>query len=93
MRISPLAATSSRDRLTIADLSLCGYLFLADEIGVDWDDYPHLRDWLARMRDEPGWVHPYALMPGIRGRRPPCHDPGRTRSAKTRPGGHCGPTG
>jgi glutathione S-transferase len=52
------------DRLTIADLSLCGYLFWPEEIGVDWDRYPHLRDWLARLRDTPGWVHPYALMPG-----------------------------
>ena len=50
--------------LTIADLSLCGYLFFDDEIGVDWNDYPHLRDWLARIRDEPRWKHPYALMPG-----------------------------
>ena len=52
------------DRLTIADISLCGYLFWPEEIGVDWERYPHLRDWLARIRDEPGWVHPYALMPG-----------------------------
>ena len=52
------------DRLTIADLSLCGYLFWPEEIGVDWDRYPHVRDWLARLRDTPGWVHPYALMPG-----------------------------
>jgi glutathione S-transferase len=52
------------DRLTIADLSLCGYLFWPEEIGVDWDQYPRLRDWLARLRDAPGWVHPYALMPG-----------------------------
>lgn len=52
------------DRLTIADLSLCGYVFWPEEIGVDWDHYPHLRDWIARLRDEPGWVHPYALMPG-----------------------------
>jgi glutathione S-transferase len=52
------------NRLTIADISLCGYLFWPEEIGVDWDRYPHLRDWLARIRDEPGWVHPYTLMPG-----------------------------
>ena len=52
------------DRLTIADLSLCGYLFFDDEIGVDWNDYPNLRDWLARIRGEPRWKHPYALMPG-----------------------------
>jgi glutathione S-transferase len=52
------------DRLTIADLSLCGYLFWPEEIGVDWDRYPHVRDWLERLRGTPGWVHPYALMPG-----------------------------
>jgi glutathione S-transferase len=52
------------DRLTIADLSLCGYLFWPEEIGVDWNDYPHLRDWLARIRAQPRWTHPYELMPG-----------------------------
>lgn len=52
------------DRLTIADLSLCGYLFFDDEIGVDWNEHPNIRDWLARIRAEPRWKHPYALMPG-----------------------------
>jgi glutathione S-transferase len=52
------------DRLTIADLSLCGYLFWPEEIGVDWDAFPNIRDWLDRIRGEPRWVHPYALMPG-----------------------------
>ena len=52
------------DRLTIADLSLCGYLFFDDEIGVDWSAYPGIRAWLARIQSEPGWAHPYALMPG-----------------------------
>jgi len=52
------------DRLTIADLSLCGYLFFDDEIGVDWNVYPSIRDWLARIRSEPRWKHPYNLMPG-----------------------------
>ena len=52
------------DRLTIADLSLCGYLFWPEEIGVDWSAYPSLRDWLERIRAEPRWVHPYELMPG-----------------------------
>jgi glutathione S-transferase len=52
------------DRLTIADLSVCGYLFWPEEIGVDWMLYPSLRDWLERIRAEPRWVHPYALMPG-----------------------------
>ena len=52
------------DRLTIADLSLCGYLFVDDEIGVDWNDYPNIRGWLSRIRAEPRWKHPYTLMPG-----------------------------
>ena len=52
------------DRLTIADLSLCGYVFFPEEIGVDWDRYPHIRDWIDRLRSEPGWKHPYQLMPG-----------------------------
>ena len=52
------------DRLTTADLSLCAYLFWPEEIGVDWERYPNVRDWLERLRATPGWVHPYALMPG-----------------------------
>jgi len=52
------------ERLTIADISLCGYLFFADEIGVDWNAYPAIRDWLERIRNQPGWAHPYRLMPG-----------------------------
>jgi glutathione S-transferase len=52
------------DRLTLVDLSLCGYLFWPEEIGVDWSTYPNIRDWLARIRAEPRWVHPYQLMPG-----------------------------
>jgi glutathione S-transferase len=52
------------ERLTIADVSLCGYLFFDDEIGVDWAAYPNLAAWLARLRGEPRWVHPYQLLPG-----------------------------
>src|SRR5205085_4831494 len=52
------------DRPTIADLSLAGYPFFEDEIGVDWNDYPHVRDWLSRIRALPRWKHPYDLMPG-----------------------------
>ena len=52
------------ERLTIADLSICGYLFWPEEIGVDWAAYPGIADWLARIRSEPRWVHPYELMPG-----------------------------
>jgi len=52
------------DRLTIADLSLCGYLFFADEIGVDWTAYPAIARWLEQIQSQPRWAHPYKLMPG-----------------------------
>jgi glutathione S-transferase len=52
------------DRLTIADLSLCGYLYWPDEIGIVWAAHPNIRDWLARIQSEPRWLHPYVLMPG-----------------------------
>jgi glutathione S-transferase len=58
------------ERLTIADISLCGYLFWPDEIGVDWQAFPAIRDWLARIRKQPRWVHPYELMPGHARSRP-----------------------
>lgn len=49
---------------TIADISLCGYLFFADEFGVDMaKDYPHIARWLDRIKALPGWGHPYDLMP------------------------------
>ena len=51
-------------RPTIADISLCGYLFWPDEIGVSWSDYPAIGAWLNRIKALEGWVHPYELMPG-----------------------------
>ncbi len=52
------------DRLTIADLSMCGYLYWPEEFGVSWADWPAIGAWLERIRAQPGWVHPYQLMPG-----------------------------
>lgn len=49
---------------SIADLSLCGYLFWPDEFGVNWAEFPAVAAWLERIRALPGWVHPYQLMPG-----------------------------
>lgn len=49
---------------TIADISMCGYLYWPDEFGVSWSDYPRIGAWLDRIRALPGWVHPYELMPG-----------------------------
>ncbi len=52
------------ERASIADISLCGYLFWPDELGVSWNDYPNIGAWLERIAALPGWVHPYQLMPG-----------------------------
>jgi glutathione S-transferase len=51
---------------TIADFSLCGYLFYpAEEFGFDIAaEHPEIGAWLERIRALPGWKHPYDLMPG-----------------------------
>jgi glutathione S-transferase len=51
---------------TIADFSLCGYLFFpAEEFGFDIaKEHPTIGAWLDRIKALPGWVHPYELMPG-----------------------------
>jgi len=51
------------DRPTIADFSLCGYLFWPDQISVDWKDYPAIGAWLERIRALPGWKMSEELMP------------------------------
>ncbi|NVK34062.1 MAG: glutathione S-transferase family protein [Rhodobacteraceae bacterium] len=52
------------DRLTIADFSLCGYLFWPEEIGIDFAPFANTRAWLERIKSIPSWKHPYDLMPG-----------------------------
>src|SRR4030095_9928379 len=50
------------DRLTIADLSMCGYLYFDDEIGVDWkQSHPNIAAWLARIAATPRWENPSQL--------------------------------
>jgi glutathione S-transferase len=57
-------AFAAAARPTIADLSMCGYLYWPEEFGVAWSEYPAIGAWLERIRALPGWVHPYQLMPG-----------------------------
>ena len=51
---------------TIADVSLAGYLYYpVEEFGFDLGkDHPAIATWRERIKDLPGWVHPYELMPG-----------------------------
>jgi glutathione S-transferase len=58
------SAFAAGEAPTIADFSMCGYLYWPDEFGVSWTDYPNIGAWLERIRALPGWVHPYQLMPG-----------------------------
>ena len=54
------------ERPTIADISLCAYLYYpADEFGFDIAaTHKNIAAWLDRIKALPGWAHPYDLMPG-----------------------------
>jgi glutathione S-transferase len=54
--------------LTIADISMSGYLFYpAEEHGYDWaQTHPNIAAWLARISAMPGWRGPYETLPGER---------------------------
>ena len=51
---------------TIADISLCGYLFYpAAESEYEISGrFLHVEAWLQRVRDLPGWANPYDVLPG-----------------------------
>ena len=57
------------ERPTIADLSLCGYLFHPEQYGVDWSKYPHIAALLERIKALPGWKEPYEMMARAPARR------------------------
>lgn len=48
--------------MTIADLSLCGYLYYPEPFGFDRAEWPHIDAWLTRISAAKGWKHPYDLM-------------------------------
>lgn len=50
-------------RTTIADFSLCGYLYYGEELPFEMASYTHVLNWLDRIRALPGWKHPYDCMP------------------------------
>jgi glutathione S-transferase len=52
------------EKPTIADFSMCGYLYWPDGFGMSWSEYPRIGAWLERIQAHRGWVHPYELMPG-----------------------------
>lgn len=52
------------DSITNADLTCCGYLYYPEPFGFDRADWPNIDAWLSRISAQPGWKHPYDLMPG-----------------------------
>jgi glutathione S-transferase len=48
---------------SIADLSLCGYLYYPEPFGFARAEWPEIDAWLSRIAALPGWAHPYDLMP------------------------------
>ncbi|CUK05988.1 Disulfide-bond oxidoreductase YfcG [Ruegeria denitrificans] len=52
------------DGMTNADISCCGYLYYPEPFGFDRADWPQIDAWLTRLSEQPGWKHPYDLMPG-----------------------------
>jgi glutathione S-transferase len=51
---------------TIADFSICGYLFYpVEESGYEVAArFAHVGTWLERVRALPGWANPYDILPG-----------------------------
>ena len=56
------------DAISIADMSLSGYLFYPpEESGYVLEErFPNLAAWRDRLRDVPGWGDPYSVLPGER---------------------------
>ena len=54
------------DAPTIADMSLCGYLYFPrEESGYDLAaSHPAMARWLQRLQQLPGWKPPYQMLPG-----------------------------
>ncbi|SEQ46931.1 glutathione S-transferase family protein [Thalassovita taeanensis] len=52
------------DSITNADMSCCGYLFYPEPFGFDRAAWPNIDRWLSNISAQPGWKHPYDLMPG-----------------------------
>ena len=52
------------DRMTLADLACCGYLYYPEPFGFDRADWTNIDRWLSNIENTPGWKHPYDLMPG-----------------------------
>lgn len=51
------------DQASVADFSLCGYLFWADQAQLSVP--PNVAAWLTRISHLPGWAEPYAMLAAV----------------------------
>lgn len=51
------------DHCTIADISLCGYLYWPEHSGLDWNDYQNIGSWLERIASLPNYAPPEDILP------------------------------
>tara|TARA_Y100000991_G_scaffold209322_1_gene189262 strand:+ start:1140 stop:1778 length:639 start_codon:yes stop_codon:yes gene_type:complete len=52
------------DNVSIADLSIAGYIFFTEEFDFDMSPFPNVISWRNRISKLRNWQHPYDLMPG-----------------------------
>jgi len=50
-------------RYTLADLAVYGYTHVAPDAGIDLDDFPQVRRWLAAVEAQPGFVNDLVTYP------------------------------
>ena len=50
--------------VTIADTACAGYLYYPEPFGFDRTNWKNIDRWLTDLSQQPGWKHPYDLMPG-----------------------------
>ena len=50
-------------RFSAADLACCSYLYYPEAFGFESEAYVHIQAWLERIKNIPGWMHPYDLLP------------------------------
>jgi glutathione S-transferase len=55
------------ESVSIADLSCSGYLYWADQAGIDVAAWRNVEGWLGRIRALDGWRAPHALLAPITG--------------------------
>jgi glutathione S-transferase len=54
------------DSYSIADMAVFAYASRAEEAGLSLEPYPHVREWIARVEAQPGFLatmHPYSIDP------------------------------